>query len=444
MHVQIERGLREAICTGRLPSGTTLPSSRALAQDLGISRGVVVEAYDQLIAEGYLVGRQGSATRVAWTGTTISHEAVREPAATPPRFDFRLGVPNLASFPRQEWLASIRRVLKGTPDTTFLYGDAHGTMELRAALATYLGRVRGVVADPRRIVICSGFAQGLMLVCQALRQRGARRVVMEDPSQGHQRAIVARAGLELVGVPVDECGLRTELLAEISADAVVVTPAHQYPTGAVLAPERRLELSAWAEQHDAVVIEDDYDGEYRYDRDPIGAVQGLSPQRVIYAGSASKTLAPSLRLGWLVLPSWLEQTVADAKSNDDLGSPAIEQLALADFISTGRFDRHLRRNRAVYRRRRDALVTAIEKHLPDVEVQGIAAGLHLLAKLPEGVDQERLVEAAAERSVGIYAIAPYRFPGSSGPPAILLGYGTISESAIEPGVKRLRDAMTSL
>jgi GntR family transcriptional regulator / MocR family aminotransferase len=444
LHLQIERSLRDAIRSGRLPSGSTLPSSRVLARDLGISRGVVVEAYDQLIAEGYLVGRRGSATRVAMTTSLTAPEIVSEPTEPPPRYDFRLGVPNLASFPRQEWLASLRQVLKEMQDTTFRYGDPQGTTELREALSAYLGRVRGVIADPSRVVICSGFAQGLTLVCRALRERGARRVVMEDPCQSHQRAIVERTGLEPVGIPVDERGLRSDLLGDVRADVAVVTPAHQFPTGAVLAPDRRLELRAWAERQDAVIVEDDYDAEYRYDREPIGALQGLSPERVIYASSASKTLAPCLRLGWLVVPWWLAPEVAKAKAFDDLGSPAIEQLALANFISTGRFDRHLRRNRTVYRRRRDALVAALDRHLPDVEIRGVAAGLHLFGKLPEGIDEAHLVEAAVELMVGTEGISRHRFPGSPGPPAILLGYGTIAEAAIEPGVRRLERAITGL
>jgi GntR family transcriptional regulator / MocR family aminotransferase len=267
---------------------------------------------------------------------------------------------------------------------------------------------------------------------------------MEDPCQSHQRAIVERTGLEPVGIPVDERGLRSDLLGDVRADVAVVTPAHQFPTGAVLAPDRRLELRAWAERQDAVIVEDDYDAEYRYDREPIGALQGLSPERVIYASSASKTLAPCLRLGWLVVPWWLAPEVAKAKAFDDLGSPAIEQLALANFISTGRFDRHLRRNRTVYRRRRDALVAALDRHLPDVEIRGVAAGLHLFGKLPEGIDEAHLVEAAVELMVGTEGISRHRFPGSPGPPAILLGYGTIAEAAIEPGVRRLERAITGL
>jgi GntR family transcriptional regulator / MocR family aminotransferase len=444
LHVQIERALREAIRSGRLPSGTPVPSSRALSQDLGVSRGVIVDAYDQLIAEGYLTARRGSATRVAKTAAPVRSDALAEPTARRPRFDFRLGVPNLGGFPRQEWHASLRRVVKETPDENFGYPDRQGTAELRTALASYLGRARGVIADPNSIVVCNGFAQGLLLMCNSLKERGAHRVVLEDPSQDDQRAIVARSGLEPVAVPVDGDGLRTDVLAGISADAAVVTPAHQYPTGAVLAPQRRVELCAWAERQGAVVIEDDYDAEYRYDRDPIGALQGLLPDRVVYTGSASKTLAPTLRLGWMVVPLWLVASVAQAKFNADHGSPAIEQLALAEFISSGRFDRHLRRNRAVYRKRRDVLVAALNEHVPEADVGGIAAGLHLVATLPYGIEENRLVEAAAARSVGVRGIASYRFFGSVGPPGILLGYGAISESAIEPGVRTLREAIDAV
>jgi GntR family transcriptional regulator / MocR family aminotransferase len=444
LYLQIERGLRDAIRTGRLSSGTALPSTRALAEDLGISRGVVVEAYDQLIAEGYLIGRQGSATRVAETVTHARPEIAREPTPLPFRYDFHLGVPNIATFPRGEWLTSLRKVLREVPDSTFHYPDPQGTMELRAALTSYLGRVRGVIAEPNRVVVSSGFSQGLLLTCLVLKRLGARRVVMEDPSQQHQRRIVQRAGLEPVGVPVDEHGLRTDLLDGIQADVALVTPAHQYPTGAVLGPDRRLELCAWAERRDAVIVEDDYDAEYRYDREPIGALQGLSPERVIYASSTSKTLAPCFRLGWLVLPSRVVDPVAEAKTNDDLGSPALDQLALADFITTGHYDRHLRRNRALYRRRRDALVAELKKNLPEAQIQGIAAGLHLVVQLSTGIDEQRLVETAAEQSVGIEGIAKHRFHERAGEPAILLGYGSISEAAIEPGIKRLKQAVMKL
>jgi GntR family transcriptional regulator/MocR family aminotransferase len=266
LHVQIEQGLRDSIRSGRLSPGTPLPSSRALAQDLGISRGVVVEAYDQLLAEGYLIARRGSSTRVAKTGAHSPTDLVPEPTVKQPRYDFRLGVPNLAAFPRQEWVASIRSVLKEAPNSALSNDEPQGTPELREVLSSYLGRVRGVYASPSRIVICNGSSQGVRIVCQMLKQRGARRVVLEEPTHVHHHEVVVRAGLEPVCIPVDESGLRADLLTEIRANAAVVTPAHQYPTGAVLAPERRFELCAWAESQNALIVEDDYDAEYRYDR----------------------------------------------------------------------------------------------------------------------------------------------------------------------------------
>src|SRR4029453_18770627 len=280
------------------------------------------------------------------------------------RYDFRPGVPALDTFPRTALLTSLGKALRQVPDAALGYGDPRGLPTLREALAAYLGRVRGVEAAAERVLVCWAFAQGLGLVGRTLRRRGASRLAVEDPVHSGQRRIVAHAGLEPVPIRVGERGLMVDLLAEGLADAVLVTPAHQFPTGAVLAPERRAALVEWAQRHDAVVVEDDYDAEYRYDREPIGALQGLAPERVIYAGSASKTLAPGLRLGWLVLPAWLIDAVAEEKSPDDLASPVLEQLAFADLLAQGGVDRHLRRNRAVYRARRDALVAALAAHLP--------------------------------------------------------------------------------
>lgn len=441
LHVQIEQELRRAIRSGRLPASTALPSSRALSRDLALSRGVVVEAYDQLRAEGYLVAQPGSATRVAAVSLGTIPEGTSEPRIERPRFDFRPGVPDLSSFPRQDWLAATRRALAKAPDLALGYGDPRGSDELRSALASYLGRVRGVVTTSSRIVICTGFAQGFLLVCRALEERGVRRLVLEDPCHPGQRAIVARAGLEPVGVPVDDKGLRTDLLESADADAALLTPAHQFPTGVVLAPERRSALQAWAEQHDALIVEDDYDAEYRYDREPVGALQGLAPERVVYAGSTSKALAPALRLGWLVLPSGFVADVARAKSDDDLGSAVVDQLAFSELLSAGSFDRHLRRSRKLYRSRRDALLGALDRCLPDLKVEGVAAGLHLVVRLPPGIDEARVVEAAAARSVGVYQIGEHRFPESSGPAALVLGYGGLSSGAIEEGIARLQEAI---
>jgi GntR family transcriptional regulator/MocR family aminotransferase len=297
------------------------------------------------------------------------------------------------------------------------------------------------MAAPERMLICSGFAQGLGLVCRALHARGARRVAMEDPSHVDQREIVRRSGLEVVPVPVDARGLVVEELEAADSDAVVLTPAHQFPTGAVLAAERRTAVLAWAERRGAVVIEDDYDAEYRYDRAPVGALQGLSPERVVYAGSTSKTLAPALRLGWLALPSWLLEPVTLEKAFADLGSPRLEQLALADFLSRGDLDRHLRRTRLRYRRRRHVLVTALHRLVAGVEIEGIDAGLHAVARLPPDVDESAALEGARGRGIALAGVGEHRFAPRSGPPALLLGYGRLPEPTIEAGVKELASAI---
>ena len=371
-----------------------MPSTRDLARQLGISRRVAVEAYAQLAAEGYLSIRQGARPRVSQTavGGPTAHgrqtgAARREIAPSrvravqrPPRFDFRPSVPDVSAFPRAGWLKSLREAVNTLTDADLQYGDPTGDDILKRQLADYLGRVRGVVADPDRVVITNGFGQAENLLCTVLKARGATRVGLEDPCNPESREIVARAGLEPVPVPVDELGLRVDALGAL--DAVIVTPAHQHPTGVVLAPERRTQLLQWLRDHDALAIEDDYDAEYRYDRAAIGALQGLEPERVVYAGTTSKTLAPALRLGWLVVPHGLIEPIRHGKYLADLGTARIEQHAFADFIARGELDRHLRRMRAKYRGRRDALVAALEAELPEATVKGIAAGLHVTVELP--------------------------------------------------------------
>jgi GntR family transcriptional regulator / MocR family aminotransferase len=432
---QLEEQLRAAVRDGLLAPGTALPSTRALARELGVSRGVVVEAYDQLAAEGYLAARQGAPTRVA-EAAFRSTAAAPEPAGErPPRFDFRPGAPDVALFPRLRWLASLRRALRDAPDARFDYGDPRGAPELREALAAYLGRVRGVACDPGRVIVTSGMAQGMALFGRTLVARGARRIGVEDPWSAPGRVQLAGTGLEPVPVDVDAHGLRVDRLAAAAPDAVVVTPAHQFPTGVVLAPERRAALAEWAVRSGAFVLEDDYDAEYRYDRAPVGAVQGLAPGSAVYAGSVSKTLAPALRLGWLVAPERLAGAIAEAKASDDLGTPVVEQLALADFLERGELDRHLRRTRATYRARRDALVAALARHLPGCVPTGVAAGLHLIVQLPEASDEAALVERARARGVALQGLAEHSMRPRA--PALLLGYGRIAEPAIEPGVREL-------
>ncbi len=423
---QIEDGLRQAIREGALKAGAQVPSTRDLARQLGISRRIAVDAYSQLAAEGYLSLRQGARPRVA--EIAIGATASPPPRATTPlRYDFRPAMPDVAGFPRAAWLRSLREAMKSITDHDLGYGDPRGMEALRTGLADYFGRVRGVVADPARIVITSGYSQGLNVVCHAL---GARRIAIEDPSNLLQREIAARAGLEAVKVRVDADGI---VVAELPpADAVVVTPAHQHPTGVLLSPERRAALIGWLREHDAIAIEDDYDAEFRYDRPAVGALQGLDPERVIYAGSVSKTLAPALRLGWLVVPSHLVDRVTAEKMLADRGTSRIDQLAFADFLARGELDRHLRRMRTKYRARRDALVEAVTTQLPEAEILGIAAGLHATVRL-EGIDEDALRAQAAERRIAFETMRDYE----AGDGTLLLGYAPLPEPTIRAGIAEL-------
>jgi GntR family transcriptional regulator/MocR family aminotransferase len=443
LHRQIAMSIRDSIRAGQLPRGSSLPPSRILAADLGVSRGVVVEAYQQLAAEGYLASQAGGYTQVA-AGPAPPATALRLARPQPPRIDLSYGRADVSSFPRAAWLRAIRGALAAAPNDVFGYLAGSGVPQLRTAVAEYLNRVRGTLAQPDNIVISTGYAQGIALLIQVLAAGGAKRLALEDPSSCDDALPAARAaGLEVVGVPVDRDGIRVDLLRETDADAVILTPSHQWPTGSVLSAQNRAALLGWADRRSAVVIEDDYDAEYRYDRTPVGAMQGLAPDRVVYAGSASKTLAPGLRLGWFVLPSRLAGPMAMAKIAADRGSPVLEQLALADLISRGEFDRHLRRMRPVYRRRRDALLAALARRLPWLEPSGISAGLHLVAWLPPQFDEATVVEAALRAGVGIDAVGPYRI-ASSGPGGLLFGYATASEQAIAEGVDILARVMSQL
>jgi GntR family transcriptional regulator/MocR family aminotransferase len=429
---QIEEQLRGAIRSGALRPGAEIPSTRDLARQLGISRRVAVEAYAQLAAEGYLAMRQGARPRVSDTAAIAPAATAPPRLERAPRFDFRPSVPDVSAFPRAAWLKSLREAVGALTDADLGYGDPNGDKILRTQLADHLGRVRGVVADPGRVVVTSGYGQAQSLLCLALKARGARRIAVEDPSNPEQREIARRAGLEPVLVPVDEHGLRVEALGDV--DAVFLTPAHQHPTGVVLAAERRTQLLAWLRERDALAIEDDYDAEYRYDRAAVGVLQGLEPERIVYAGSASKTLAPALRLGWLVVPQHLVEPIRREKYLADQGTARIEQQAFADFIARGELDRHLRRMRSRYRARRDALVTALERELPEARVKGIAAGLHVTVELPDGHDEQAIRAAALAARIRFNVLGDY---DATGPPTLMLGYGALPESAIGAGVREL-------
>ncbi len=401
-----------------------------------------MDAYAQLAAEGYLNLRQGARPRVSDAGAAASDAtSVMAPAARHPRFDFRPSVPDVSTFPRAAWLRSLREALATITDADLGYGDPRGVTVLRSALADYLGRVRGVVADPEHIIVTTGYTQGLGLVCHALAAAGATRIALEDPSNPEDGLVAARAGLEPVLIGVDEAGTRVDELEHADADAVVLTPAHQHPTGVVLTGERRTALLAWLRASNTIAIEDDYDAEYRYDRAAIGALQGLDPDRVIYAGSASKTLAPALRIGWLVVPASLVHAVTHEKLLADRGTPRIEQHAFADFLTRGELDRHLRRMRARYRSRRDALVDALTETLPEAAVRGVAAGLHVTVELPDGVSEQAISEEAHDRRIELETMGDYQPDTRGRPPALLLGYAQMPESTIRAGVRELAKAV---
>jgi DNA-binding transcriptional MocR family regulator len=442
---QVAAELRSAIRSGRLAGGVRLPASRELARDLGTSRGVVVEAYEQLVAEGFLVARQGAGTRVADLQPAPATGGARSAAKAPRRvaYDLRVGTPDLSAFPRRAWLAAMRQAMSVVPNEALGYGDPGGVPELRTELAAYLGRVRAAAVAADRLVVTSGVAQGLHLTIGVLARTGPVPLAVEDPHSARTLGLLEAAGAVPVPVPVDGEGIVVDELRRTPARAVMVTPAHQYPTGVVLSPRRRAELVAWAAEVDGVVLEDDYDAEFRYDRDPVGCLQALCPRRVVLLGSVSKALAPGLRLGWLVAPSPLAQAVRDARATTDLGSPVLDQYALAQLLASGAYDRQLRQLRRRYRARRDALAGALARWLPGAVVRGVSAGIQLYVELPPGCDEAAVVEAAAERGVAVEGVAPLRIAAGRGPPALVLGFARLPEHRIAEAVRLLAEAATT-
>ncbi|MFF2778432.1 PLP-dependent aminotransferase family protein [Streptomyces sp. NPDC058052] len=449
----LQEALREAVRTGRLAAGTRLPSSRALAADLGVSRGLVTEAYEQLTAEGYLRSDRGSGTWVSGTVRTARASASpgpNAPVASPPTasgvtVDFRPGTPDLSLFPRTAWATAQRTVLAELPHHALGYPDPRGLPALRSALAALLTRRRGVVADPDRLVVCSGVAQAATLLGFVLRERGHGAVGVEDPGSPEHARLFAATGLKTVWLPLDEEGLRPAPLLAAGLRAVVVTPSHQFPSGIAWSAQRRGMLLDWARTVDGYVLEDDYDGDFRYDRAPVGALQGLDPERVVYTGSVSKSLAPGLRLGWMVLPEALVDQVVERKRTMDLGHPALDQAALAHMVRGGGYDRQLRHCQRVYRERRDALLAALEKHFPGASATGIAAGLHVIACLPARYGPAaRFLAAAASAGVALRTLEEYGTARpADGAVRLVIGYAHLAPTVIEAGVRRTAEALGS-
>ncbi|WP_139335315.1 PLP-dependent aminotransferase family protein [Mycobacterium sp. GA-1841] len=432
LHRQLADGLREAIRSGRLTPNARLPSSRVLAADLKVSRRLVVEAYGQLTAEGFLHSTQGGGTRVAAVDTITPSRSSAD--RVHPRFDidFAPGSPDLASFPRQAWLRAMRQGLAEIESSAFGYVAPHGLPAARTAVADYLRRTRGVVADPRRIVLCSGATQAIALLARCV----DGPMAMEDPGFWLHRMVLRHNGVEPVPIPVDGDGIDVDALEASAATTVLTTPAHQSPTGVVLSPARRTELLEWA-QPGRLIVEDDYDAEFRYDRSPVGALQGVAPDRVVYVGSTSKTLAPGLRIGWMVVPAHLIERVRTAKSLADTGSSVMDQIAFSQFLTSGGYDRHLRQMRRRYPARRHTLLAALSRHLPQAEVLGAAAGVHLTVQFPGGFAIDELVRRATESRIRLEPLAPCYAEPASAPPGLILGYANLTESQIATGVQML-------
>jgi GntR family transcriptional regulator/MocR family aminotransferase len=437
----LEGALRNAVRDGRLAAGARLPSSRALAVDLGVSRNTVAGAYAQLVAEGWLEARTGAGTHVAKRPVARDGDAAAEDAPRLPRFDLTAGSPDLGAFPRAAWVAALRRALRDAPAEALGYGDPRGRIELRRALAGYLARARGVHVSPERVLVCAGFTHGLTILGQMLRRRGTRAFAVEAYGHAVHHATVRASGLQVPLLPVDAGGADVAALRQ--AHAALLTPAHQFPLGVALASGRRLQAVEWARRTGGLLVEDDYDGEFRYDRQPLGAMQALAPEHVVYAGTASKSLAPGLRLGWLVLPTALvEEAVAVRELSG--GPSALEQLALASFLESGQYDRQVRRRRIVYRRRRDALVAVLQREVPHARIGGIEAGLHAVVELPAGVDEAAAVERARAHGVAVQGLDEFRSGGERRPPALVAGYGTPPDHAFTGALARLGAALREL
>lgn len=439
--------LRDLIRRGTLPPGARIPATRALAEALAISRGVVVSAYEQLLTEGFLVARQGSGTRVA-AGTTDLRDNRDAAVPAPVPSLASPGVPDLGAFPRSRWLAAYRTALAEAPSLDLGYGDAEGHSRLRTELADHLRRTRAAVCTPDSLIAIGGVAQGLALLTDVLLASGRGRVGIEDPCSPGTRNLLVKRGVQLRSVPVDEHGLVVDALAELDLGAVLVSPAHQYPTGTVLTAHRRQELVAFAREHDVLLIEDDYDGMFRYMRDPVGCVQGLAPDVTVLLGSVSKTLSPALRLGWLVAPhSWV-QPLTERRKYTDLAGATIEQLALAHMLRSGGYDRHIRRMQRIYHARRKRLVSALRSTAPELAVYGDASGLHLLVALSSPAAETAVIETLTSSRFDVLGLTQCRatsltepcWPSANG---VVIGFAALREDAIDELVRRLVGTVNS-
>ena len=434
----LESALRAALDDGRLSPGTRLPPARTLAADLGISRNTVAGVYGQLAAEGWLEARVGAGTWVAERTSPSRAPGTPAPRSSRPSIDLRGGIPDASGFPLRAWVSAVRAAAGEATRADLAYPDPAGVPHLRAALAGYLARTRGTTAGPEQVVVGHGFADLLGIACRALRDRGVRRVAVESYGHAHHRRVIAAAGLDVVPVAVDADGAVVDALETADVGAVLLTPAHQFPVGVPMAAERRRRLVAWARRTGAVVLEDDYDGEFRYDRRAVGALQALAPDSVLYLGSASKALSPAVGLGWAVVPPAFLPDVVEQRTLAG-GPSGLHQLAFARFVEAHEYDRSVRRLRGEYRSRRRRVEQVVADRLPGCEVWGVAAGLQCLVVLPPGTSEERVEAEATRHGLRVLGLGRYLAAGGEAlpRPGIVVGYGAPSSHQLEPALELL-------
>jgi GntR family transcriptional regulator / MocR family aminotransferase len=447
---QLRAGLRDAIRSGRLAAGTRLPASRVLAEDLGVSRGVVVDAYAQLVAEGFLMTRPGSGTIVSdAAGVTPAHSSwwhrrgQQQHWLWRPEIDLRPSGPDPALFPRPQAARAMSEIFRRLPAAELGYTGPWGVAVLRRQLESHLGRLRAAMAPADGIVVVTGRTQALTIIARTLAAAGHDRVAVEDPGAPRHRHLLQVHGLKPVGVPVDEEGLDVGALAASGCRAVVTSPSCQFPTGAVLSGGRRARLLEWAVSRPGLIIEDDQRADFHFDRPALACLQGMRPEQVLLIGSVSMTLAPALRLGWIVPPPQLLRAIAETKRDDDFGTAVVEQHMLASWLESGHYDRHVRHARLAYAMRRDALSRQLRQHFPRWRQHGIPAGLEILLELPGGLSDRHVAAHARQHGLGVTPLSPMRI-SEAGPPGLVLSYARLPPQRCAEAIARLERAVQAV
>lgn len=443
---QIYRSIKNGILTGKIKSGTKLPSSRELSSELHVARNVVVDCYEQLIAEGYAYTKNGSGTYIS-DGVVLPRKdketAVIKTEVVSPKpeikVSFRTGIPDLSLIPINKWAQLYHKSAIGISPSEMDYQDPMGNEVLRATLARYLNRVRGTDANPQNIIITNGAAQSFNLICKLLSTKDY--ALVENPLSHGLLHTLESNNVKLSAIRLDSDGMVTKELPKSAPKLIFTTPSHQFPMGSILTASRRIELINYVASNDAYIVEDDYDSEFRFDGNPIESMQNLAPERVIYVGTFSKTLMPALRIGYMVLPDKLTRQLREAKYVADIHSPVLEQLTLSSFIESGSFERHLRNMQKLYHRKRDLLIKTLKKYFGDsVEIFGAAAGLHFVAAFSGVKFDATLLEKIRDGGIEISAVSKHLYKegcSENYDNLLIFGYGNTAVDKIESGINTL-------